>query len=42
MKQIKYKFYFKIILLSFLLLKPSSAEILKPSTDIDPKKDVKI
>ena len=42
MKQIKYKFYFKIILLSFLLLKPSSAEILKPSTDINPKKDVKI
>ena len=35
MKQIKYKFYFKIILLS-------SAEILKPSTDINPKKDVKI
>ncbi len=42
MKQIKYKFYFKIILLSFLLLKLSSAEILKPSTDINPKKDVKI
>ena len=40
MKQIKYKFYFKIILLSFLLLKPCSAEILKPSTDINPKKVV--
>jgi len=33
MKQIKYKFYFKIILLSL-------AEILKPSTDINPKKVV--
>ena len=40
MKQIKYKFYFKLILLSFLLLKPCSAEILKPSTDINPKKVV--
>ena len=40
MKQIKYKFYFKLILLSFLLLKPCSAEILKPNTDINPKKVV--
>ena len=40
MKQIKYKFYFILILLSFLLLKPCSAEILKPSTDINPKKVV--
>ena len=40
MKQIKYKFYFKLILLSFLLLKPCSAEILTPSTDINPKKVV--
>ena len=42
MKQIKYKFYFKIILLFFLFFKTSSAEILKPNTDIDPKKVVKI
>ncbi len=42
MNQIKYKFYFKIILLSLLLLKPCSAEILKPNTDINPKKVVKI
>jgi hypothetical protein len=42
MKQIKYKFCFKIILLFFLFFKTSSAEILKPNTDIDPKKVVKI
>jgi len=42
MNQIKYKFYLKIILLSLLLVKASSAEILKPSKDIDPKKVVKI
>ena len=42
MKQIKYKFYLKIILLFFLLFKTSSAEILKPNTDINPKKVVKI
>ena len=42
MKQIKYKFFFKIILLFFLFFKNSSAEILKPNIEIDPKKVVKI
>ena len=42
MKKIKYNFYFNIILLIFLLTKPSLAEILKPSMDINPKKVVKI
>jgi len=42
MKQIKYKFCFKIILLFFLFFKTSSAEILKPNIDIGPKKVVKI
>ena len=42
MKKIKYNFYFNIIFLLFLLTKPSLAEILKPSIDINPKKVVKI
>ncbi len=42
MKKIKYNFYFNIILLIFLLTKPSLAEVLKPSMDINPKKVVKI
>ena len=42
MKQIRYKFYLKIILFSILLFKTSSAEILKPNIDINPKKVVKI
>ncbi len=42
MNQVKYNFFLKIILISFLLFKPSLAEILKPSKDIDPKNVVKI
>ena len=42
MKQIKYNFYFKIILFFFLLIKPSLSEILKPSIEIEPKQVIKI
>ena len=35
-------FFLKIIVLFFILAKSSSAEILKPSIDIDPKKVIKI
>ena len=42
MKQIKYNFYFKIILFFFLLIKPSFSEILKPSIEIEPKQVIKI
>ena len=42
MQQINYKFFLKIIFFLFLFLKPSLAEVIKPSTNIDPKQVVKI
>ncbi len=41
-QQINCKFFLKIILFLFLFLKPSLADIIKPSTNIDPKQVVKI
>ena len=41
-QQANYKFFLKIILFSFLFLKSSLADILKPNTNIDPKKVVEI
>jgi hypothetical protein len=41
-QQINYKFFFKTILFLLLFLKPSLADIIKPSTNIDPKQVVKI
>ena len=41
-QQINYKFFLKIILFLLLFLKPSLADIIKPSTNIDPKQVVKI
>ena len=41
-QQTNYKFFLKIILLFFLLSKSTSAEILKPSIDINPKMVIKI
>ncbi len=42
MKQTNHKIYFKLILLSFLYLNPTFADILKPKSDITPKEVVKI
>ena len=41
-QQINYKFFLKIILLLLFFLKPSLAEIIKPSKDIDPGQVIKI
>ena len=41
-QQTNCNFFLKIIILFFILTKSSSAEILKPSIDIDPKKVIKI
>ena len=41
-QQKNYNFFLKIIILFFILTESSSAEILKPSIDIDPKKVIKI
>ena len=41
-QQTNCNFFLKIIILFFILAKSSSAEILKPSIDIDPKKVIKI
>ena len=41
-RQINYKFFLKIILLLLLFLKPSLAEIIKPSKEIDPGQVIKI
>ena len=39
---INYNLYLKIILIFFLLLKTSLADIIKPSSDIEPNEVVKI
>ena len=41
-QQTNYKFFIKIFLFLFLFLKASFADILKPNTNIDPKKVVEI
>ena len=41
-QQINYKFFLKIILLLLFFLKPSLAEIIKPSKEIDPEQVIKI
>ena len=41
-QQINYKFFLIIILLLSLFLKPSLAEIIKPSKEIDPGQVIKI
>ena len=41
-QQTIYNFFLKFVLISLLLLKPSLAEILKPSTEIEPEKVIKI
>ena len=41
-QQTIYNFFLKFVLISLLLLKPSLADILKPSTDIEPEKVIKI
>ena len=41
-QQINYKFFLKIILLLLFFLKPSLAEIIKPSKEIDPGQVIKI
>jgi len=40
--QINYNFYLKIVLIFLLFLKPSLAEILKPSSEIKPEQVIKI
>jgi len=41
-QQINYNFYLKIVLIFLLFLKPSLAEILKPSSEIKPEQVIKI
>jgi len=41
-QQINYNFYLKIVLIFLLFLKPSLAEILKPSSKIEPEQVIKI
>ena len=41
-QQINYNFILKIILIFLLFLKPSLADILKPSTEIEPEQVIKI
>ena len=41
-QRINYNLFIKIILIFFILSKPTLADIIKPSTNIDPKKVVKI
>ena len=41
-QQINYNFFLKFILIFLLLLKPSLADILKPSTEIKPEEVIKI
>ena len=41
-QQINYNFFLKFVLIFLLLLKPSFADILKPSTEIEPEKVIKI
>ena len=41
-QQIIYNFFLKFVLIFLLLLKPSLADILKPSTEIEPEKVIKI
>ena len=41
-QQTIYNFFLKFVLISLLLLKPSLADILKPSTEIEPEKVIKI
>ena len=41
-QQINYKFFLKIILFLLLFLKPSLADIIKPSIEIEPEQVIKI
>ncbi len=41
-QQTIYNFFLKFVLIFLLLLKPSLADILKPSTEIEPEKVIKI
>jgi len=41
-QKINYNFYLKIVLIFLLFLKPSLAEILKPSSEIKPEQVIKI
>ena len=41
-QQINYNFFLKIVLIFSLFLKPSLADILKPSAEIKPKQVIKI
>ena len=41
-QQIIYKFFLKFVLIFLILLKPSLADILKPSTEIEPEQVIKI
>jgi len=41
-QRINYNLFIKIILIFFILSKPTLSDIIKPSTNIDPKKVVKI
>jgi len=41
-QHINYNFFLKIVLILLLLLKPSLADILKPTTEIEPEQVIKI